>query len=110
MDYYPHPKINDPTAESVANRCVYFILDTGEVEETLYTVGKKDICTVFFYSLAWIVVHAIVQEYILDVRKFSIYVPGATQFFFAFCLLTLFVQLMFSLENQPQVPLVQDKN
>ena len=50
---------------------VDFILDSGEVEETLYTVGKKDICTIFFYTLAWIVVHAIIQEYILDVRKIS---------------------------------------
>ncbi|KAK3699550.1 hypothetical protein QZH41_003927 [Actinostola sp. cb2023] len=36
-----------------------------------YTNGPKDFCTIFFYSLAWIVVHAIIQEYILDkvIRK-----------------------------------------
>ena len=32
-----------------------------------YTNGIKDFCTIFFYSLAWIVVHAIIQEYIWDV-------------------------------------------
>ncbi|KXJ16752.1 translocating chain-associated membrane protein 1 [Exaiptasia diaphana] len=38
---------------------------------TTYTNGPKDFCTIFFYSLAWIVVHAIIQEYILDkvIRK-----------------------------------------
>ncbi|CAB3984176.1 Translocating chain-associated membrane 1-like 1 [Paramuricea clavata] len=48
--------------------------DTGEVEATHYAVGKKDICTIFFYSLAWIVIHAIIQEYILDKinRKFHL--------------------------------------
>lgn len=35
---------------------------------TTYTNGPKDFCTIFFYSLAWIVVHAIIQEYIWDVR------------------------------------------
>ena len=49
---------------------VNFILESGEVEEIHYTVGKKDICAIFFYSLGWIVVHAIIQEYILDVREF----------------------------------------
>jgi len=33
-----------------------------------YTTGLKDLCTIFFYSLCWIVVHAVIQEYILDVR------------------------------------------
>lgn len=34
---------------------------------TTYTNGPKDFCTIFFYSMAWIVVHAIIQEYIWDV-------------------------------------------
>ncbi|XP_031555240.1 translocating chain-associated membrane protein 1-like [Actinia tenebrosa] len=43
---------------------------TDEVVTT-YSNGPKDFCTIFFYSLAWIVVHAIIQEYILDkvIRK-----------------------------------------
>lgn len=33
---------------------------------TTYTNGPKDFCTIFFYSMAWIVVHAIIQEYVWD--------------------------------------------
>ncbi|KAK2548460.1 Translocating chain-associated membrane protein 1-like 1 [Acropora cervicornis] len=33
---------------------------------TKYTNGPKDFCTIFFYSMAWIVVHAIIQEYVWD--------------------------------------------
>lgn len=36
---------------------------------TKYTNGPKDFCTIFFYSMAWIVVHAIIQEYVWDVSK-----------------------------------------
>lgn len=42
---------------------------TKEVEEQKiinYTYGWKDLCTICFYSLCWIVMHAIIQEYILD--------------------------------------------
>lgn len=35
-------------------------------EEIVYTVGWKDSCAVFFYTLIAIVMHALVQEYILD--------------------------------------------
>lgn len=43
---------------------------TGTEElPTTYTNGPKDFCTIFFYSLAWIVVHAIVQEYVWDVSR-----------------------------------------
>jgi translocating chain-associated membrane protein 1 len=35
-------------------------------EEIFYTVGWKDSCAVFFYTLIAIVMHALVQEYILD--------------------------------------------
>lgn len=34
-----------------------------------YTYGLKDICVVFFYFLICIVMHAIIQEYILDVSN-----------------------------------------
>lgn len=35
--------------------------------ETLYSYGLKDLCAIFFYALICIVMHAIVQEYFLDV-------------------------------------------
>jgi len=35
-------------------------------EEILYTVGWKDSCAIFFYTLIGVVMHALVQEYILD--------------------------------------------
>ena len=34
---------------------------------TLYTVGRKDVFSMFFYLLICIVIHAVVQEYVLDV-------------------------------------------
>ncbi|XP_033121650.1 translocating chain-associated membrane protein 1-like isoform X3 [Anneissia japonica] len=33
---------------------------------TLYTYGMKDLCSIFFYFLITIVLHAVVQEYLLD--------------------------------------------
>lgn len=39
-----------------------------DVEEvTSYHSGPKDICSVFFYLLIAVVLHAVVQEYLLDV-------------------------------------------
>jgi len=38
----------------------------GKVDAINYSFGWKDLCTVCFYTLCWIVAHAIVQEYILD--------------------------------------------
>jgi len=35
-------------------------------EDILYTTGWKDNCAVFFYTLIAIVIHALVQEYVLD--------------------------------------------
>lgn len=34
---------------------------------TLYHYGIKDLATVFFYMLVAIIIHAIIQEYVLDV-------------------------------------------
>ena len=51
--------------------CQFFVSDTdADVEAdlpTLYTNGMKDLFTVFFYLLICIVIHAVIQEYILDV-------------------------------------------
>lgn len=42
-------------------------LSTSEAPETIrYTYGWKDVCAVFFYFLICIVMHAIIQEYVLD--------------------------------------------
>lgn len=40
--------------------------DLETSENILYTYGKKDIAAVFFYCLISIVMHAIIQEYVLD--------------------------------------------
>ncbi|PVD32561.1 hypothetical protein C0Q70_08002 [Pomacea canaliculata] len=40
--------------------------DSAEEEVTLYTWGKKDVFSVFFYFLICIIVHAVIQEYVLD--------------------------------------------
>lgn len=37
-------------------------------EPFLYESGWKDYCAVFFYTLICIIMHAILQEYLLDVR------------------------------------------
>lgn len=39
-------------------------------QEMTYTTGLKDLCAVFFYTLIGVVVHAVIQEYILDVSLF----------------------------------------
>jgi len=38
----------------------------GQATKVNYTTGMRDLCTIFFYSMCWIVVHAVIQEYILD--------------------------------------------
>jgi len=40
--------------------------DSGDVGQTLYSYGKKDFFTGFFYFLIAIVIHAVIQEYLLD--------------------------------------------
>lgn len=40
--------------------------DSAGEEITMYTWGKKDVFSVFFYFLICIVVHAVIQEYVLD--------------------------------------------
>jgi len=40
--------------------------ETAEPAENLFTYGRKDLFTGFFYMLICVVVHAVVQEYFLD--------------------------------------------
>lgn len=42
------------------------VLNEGEVFTMYYTTGLKDIALVMFYTLICIVMHAVIQEYILD--------------------------------------------
>ncbi|THD21762.1 Translocation-associated membrane protein 1 [Fasciola hepatica] len=35
----------------------------------LYSPGKSDLCVIFFYTLIFIVAHAVLQEYVFDVVK-----------------------------------------
>lgn len=41
------------------------VTEAGEIP--LYSPGVKDWACVFFYSLICIIIHAIIQEYVLDV-------------------------------------------
>lgn len=43
-------------------------------QELTYTSGLKDLCAVFFYTLIAVVVHAVIQEYILDVSFTSVFI------------------------------------
>ncbi|CAL1532486.1 unnamed protein product [Lymnaea stagnalis] len=40
--------------------------DSANVEHIVYSTGSKDLFTVFFYFLICIVIHAVLQEYVLD--------------------------------------------
>ena len=46
---------------------VFYVSDSAGEEVTLYTWGKRDVFSVFFYFLICVVIHAVIQEYILDV-------------------------------------------
>lgn len=60
-----------------------------------YTTGWKDACAVFFYFLITIVLHAVLQEYIFDVRHLLI-INYKCVFSFGELLLT---KLLSSIEN-----------
>lgn len=51
--------------------CVCPVVWPSEEQATesafLYYYGIKDLATVFFYMLVAIIIHAIIQEYVLDV-------------------------------------------
>lgn len=49
--------------------CFWGFLFTDEKSEpmNLYQYGPKDVATVFFYLLIAVILHALIQEYILDV-------------------------------------------
>lgn len=47
--------------------CVCFFTDEKSEPANLYQYGPKDVATVFFYLLIAVILHALIQEYILDV-------------------------------------------
>lgn len=55
--------------------CVRICLAEGAEETPVnyFHHGLKDAATVFFYMLVAIIMHAIIQEYILDVKKIIIF-------------------------------------
>ena len=53
---------------------MYFVLfhsDERPEPLVLYQYGPKDIATVFFYLLIAVILHALIQEYVLDVSEQS---------------------------------------
>lgn len=48
--------------------CHFWPLEEQTSESaSLYYYGIKDLATVFFYMLVAIIIHAVIQEYVLDV-------------------------------------------
>jgi TRAM1-like protein len=56
------------------------------IEVLRYTYGVRDACAVFFYFLICIVMHAIIQEYILDVSAVGFVSWFCAKFWSLFCL------------------------
>lgn len=48
-----------------------FLADEETESPNLYEYGPKDVATVFFYLLIAVILHALIQEYILDVSPSS---------------------------------------
>lgn len=46
---------------------MFFLADEKMESANLYEYGPKDVATVFFYLLIGVILHALIQEYILDV-------------------------------------------
>ena len=50
---------------------LYFCLLSVEGEVSLYNYGWRDCVTILFYFFIIIIIHAVVQEYVLDVSMWS---------------------------------------
>lgn len=59
--------------------CVSLFFSADEKIEpvNLYQYGPKDVATVFFYLLIAVILHALIQEYILDVSTSANTHPAA---------------------------------
>ncbi|CDS42288.1 translocation associated membrane protein [Echinococcus multilocularis] len=49
------------------------------MSDVLYTTGRYDLLAVFFYTLICIIVHAVIQEYILDKMSKKLHLPRFMQ-------------------------------
>lgn len=47
--------------------CLFVFSEEKSEPGNLYQYGPKDVATVFFYLLIAVILHALIQEYILDV-------------------------------------------
>jgi hypothetical protein len=46
-------------------------VDTRPLPETFYEHGVLDALNVVFYALVWIIIHALLQEYVWEVRNLA---------------------------------------
>ncbi|XP_065652096.1 translocating chain-associated membrane protein 1-like 1 [Hydra vulgaris] len=59
-------QVTQPLAQTFIAAQYNVTKEADSDSDVMYTSGVKDLCTIFFYTLCWIVLHAIIQEYILD--------------------------------------------
>lgn len=57
-----------------------FFVDEKIEPVNLYQYGPKDMATVFFYLLIAVILHALIQEYILDVSTSALNSPAIISF------------------------------
>lgn len=57
--------------DEITNIVSMMSLGTADSGISFYTYGLKDLFTVVFYVLICVVIHAVIQEYILDVSWFD---------------------------------------
>lgn len=53
-------------------------MDTKPLPETYYEHGALDALNVVFYALVWIIIHALLQEYIWEVKKDDMIMAGGS--------------------------------
>ncbi|CAJ0930838.1 unnamed protein product, partial [Mesorhabditis belari] len=64
------------------NETVSIPTEVGPYDVQIYRSGVRDIFTVLFYTVAWITVHAIIQEYILDKLQRKVHLSKSKQYKF----------------------------
>uniref|UniRef100_A0A5K3FQT6 TLC domain-containing protein n=1 Tax=Mesocestoides corti TaxID=53468 RepID=A0A5K3FQT6_MESCO len=53
--------------------------EADSISDIVYTNGRYDILAVFFYTLVCIIIHAVIQEYILDKMSKRLHLPRFNQ-------------------------------
>lgn len=64
---YHRPRLLLTDLKVTVSFCVFYFPDEKIEPVNLYQYGPKDVATVFFYLLIAVILHALIQEYILDV-------------------------------------------